>query len=213
MTVVGVVGSVREDGLREPPRPIVYEAARQTPKSWGSILAKSFQDRNSLLSAIVHRIRERFPEVAVYVQQSKSLDRAVRDSVWELNYSMLLLTGLAGLAFLVSSVGVYGVISYSGQQRTREIGLRIALGAERSQVVGMILRQGLFIAVPGVVIGLIAAAGLTHILGSLLYGVEPLDWLTFALVAVVMMAAALLASYLPARQAAKLDPTAALRCD
>ena len=126
---------------------------------------------------------------------------------------VLLLTGLAILALLVSSLGVYGVLSYTVRQRTREIGLRMALGADPSQMLRMVLRQGFSIAAMGVATGIVAVAGLTRVLGSLLYGVEPLDGLTFALVAVVMMAAALLASYLPARQAAKLDPTAALRCD
>ena len=126
---------------------------------------------------------------------------------------MLLLAGLAGLALLVSSVGIYGVLSYTLRQRTREIGLRIALGADRSQVVRMVLRQGFSMAATGVVIGIVTAAGLTRFLGSLLYGVEPLDRLTFVLVAVAMLAAALLASYLPAAKAAKVNPTAALRCE
>jgi putative ABC transport system permease protein len=211
MTVVGVVGDIRDNGLRLAPQPIVWVPALQVHYSFGSVLVQSTRSADSLFPEIVNRIRALYPETTIDPLNYFSLDRLVRDSVWQLNYSVLLLAGLAGLALLVSSVGVYGVLSYTVRQRTREIGLRIALGAERSQVVGMILRQGLSIAVPGVIIGIVAAMGLTRFLGSLLYGVEPLDKLTFAFVAMVMMAAAFLASYLPARRATKVDPMATLR--
>ncbi len=139
------------------------------------------------------------------------LEDLVRDSAWKLNYATFMLVSLASLALLLAAVGVYGVLSQSVRQRTREIGLRIALGAERSEVRRMIVQQGLKPVALGLVLGLTAAAAVTRFLGSLLYGVEPLDPLTFVAVVVVLLASALLASYIPARRAAMVDPMAALR--
>ena len=213
LTVVGVVGDVQDEGLGKTSLPVVYEAAAQVPWPSGSVLIRTTGSNDRLAADVAARLHDLYPETRLYDGSYQTLDYLARDSIWQLNYSMLLLTGLAGLALLVSAVGVYGVLSYTVRQRTREIGLRMALGAAPSEMLRMVLRQGFSMAATGIVIGIIAAAGLTRFLGSLLYGVEPLDGPTFALVAVVMMAAALLASYLPARQAAKLNPTAALHCD
>ncbi len=174
-------------------------------------MVRSARSPDSLFPEIVSSLRAIDPAVTILEPGYHVLDDVVWDSTWQLNYTMILLAGLAGLSLLISAIGVYGVLSYTVRQRTREIGLRLAIGADRAQVLRMILRQGLSIAAVGIVVGLVLSAGLTRFLGSLLYGVEPVDALTFALVAAVMLAAAFLASYLPAAKAAGLDPTAALR--
>lgn len=151
------------------------------------------------------------PAVTIEEPGYQVLDDLVWDSTWELNYTMVLLAALAGLALLISAIGVYGVLGYTVRERTREIGLRLAVGAGRDQVLRMVLRQGMGIGVAGVVTGVALSAGLSRLFGGLFYGVEPPDTATFAIVAAVMLAAAFLASYLPAAKAASLDPTAALR--
>ena len=174
-------------------------------------MVRSARSPDLLYREIVKTLQTLDPAVTILEPGYQVLDDVVWDSTWKLNYTMILLAGLAGLAVFISAIGVYGVLSYSVRQRTREIGLRVALGAERPQVLKMVLRQGLSIAATGVVLGLVVAAGLTRFLGSLLHGVEPLDAPTFGTVALMLMAAAALASYIPARRAAKIDPMAALR--
>jgi ABC-type antimicrobial peptide transport system permease subunit len=126
---------------------------------------------------------------------------------------MVLLAAFAGLALLLAALGIYGVISYSVSQRTRELGIRIALGATQERVMRLVLGQGMLLTVAGVSAGLIGAYWLTHLLAALLYGVAPKDTATFAGVAVILLGVASLASYLPARRAALVDPVIAMRAE
>jgi ABC-type antimicrobial peptide transport system permease subunit len=126
---------------------------------------------------------------------------------------MIVLGAFAGLSLLLASFGMYGVISYLVGQRTREIGIRLALGAESRNVLGMLVGYGCRLAFLGVGIGLFAAVGVTRFMTSFLYGVQPTDAFTFAFVALLLMAVALLACYLPARRALRIDPIIALRCE
>ena len=123
----------------------------------------------------------------------------------------LMLSGLAVFSLLLASIGVYGVMAQSVVQRTQEIGIRMALGARASDVIRMVVRQGLSLALVGIALGSVAAAALTHVIRSLLYGVQPTDIVTFAVAAVVLLLAALLAALIPARAAAQVDPMVALR--
>ena len=140
-----------------------------------------------------------------------TLENLVRDSAWRLNYSTMLLSGLAALSLLLAVVGVYGVLSHVVRERTREIGLRMALGAGRAAMFSLVLKQALGTVSLGIVAGLAAATGLTRFLGSLLFGVEPIDPLTFVGVPLLLVVAACLASYFPAHRATKVDPMVALR--
>jgi len=140
-----------------------------------------------------------------------TLTTLVDDSMSQPRFSMLLLGTFAALALLLASIGMYGVISYSVGQRTREIGIRMALGAERRNVFGMILGQGARLAGLGIAIGLLVALGVTHLMASFLFGVKPTDPLTFAGVSLLLLGVALLACYLPARRATRVDPMIALR--
>ena len=207
--VVGVVGDVNFDGIDMPGRAAAYASLSQIG-AWGfGLILHTDTDPLSVAPAAKEAIFEVDPNAII--TDIRVLDHIVRDSAWKLNYSTMMLGGLAALSLLLAAVGVYGVLSEMVRQRTREIGLRMALGASRAQVLGAVLWQGLGLVGVGVAIGLVAAFGLTRFLGSLLFEVEPLDLPTFAAVAFVLLGTTLLASYIPARLAASVDPMTALR--
>jgi putative ABC transport system permease protein len=143
----------------------------------------------------------------------RTMDDAVVESVAQPRFYMLLLTAFAAIALLLAALGIYGVISYTVSQRTRELGIRIALGATQDRVVRLVLGQGVGLTVSGIVIGLVGAFWLVHVLATLLYGVAATDSLTFASVAAVLLGVAAIASYLPARRAARVDPVIAMRAE
>jgi putative ABC transport system permease protein len=141
----------------------------------------------------------------------KTLDEYVSDSIVGTRFEAVLLGTFGILAFLLTAVGLYGVISYTVAQRTRDIGIRLALGADRNAILGMVVKNGTLLAGAGTLIGLATAFLLTRLIASLLYGVGPTDPLTFLCVPIALIAVAMLASYVPARRAAKVDPMVALR--
>ncbi len=141
----------------------------------------------------------------------KTLDQYVSESIADTRFESVLLAIFGALALTLTAIGIYGVISYTVVQQTREMGIRLALGAERGTIIAMILRSGLLLATMGIVPGLVAAFLLTQLIAALLYGVSPSDPSTFLSVSVVLVAVATLASYIPARRAAKVDPMVALR--
>jgi putative ABC transport system permease protein len=143
----------------------------------------------------------------------RPMEQAVADSIAQQRFAMMLFAIFAGVALLLAGIGIYGVLSYIVGQRTREVGIRMALGAQKGDVVWAVLRDGAGMTLPGVGIGLVVALGLTRLMSALLFGVEPTDVITFASVALLLCVVALLACYLPARRAAKLDPMQALRSD
>jgi ABC-type antimicrobial peptide transport system permease subunit len=139
------------------------------------------------------------------------MEQVIAESTARQNFNMLLLSIFAGMALLLAAIGIYGLMSYTVEQRTQEIGIRVALGAGQRDMLKLIVRQGMLLAGIGVVIGLAAAFGLARLLASLLFGVKTTDPLTYAGVAAVLISVALLATYVPARRATKIDPLIALR--
>jgi putative ABC transport system permease protein len=147
----------------------------------------------------------------IYVPHLKPLEELIGITLAQPRFNMMLLGVFAGVAMTLAAIGIYGVIAYSVTQRTKEFGIRMALGAQRSDMLQMILRQSFSVVVIGLAIGLLAALALTRLMSSLLYGVSAHDFSIYALVLFVLSAAALVASYLPARRAMKVDPMVALR--
>ena len=208
-TIVGVVGDTKLYGLANPARLEVYLSYRQKPAHAMGLLVKSGADPAALTSAIrdaVHSIDKDQPIFAI-----ATMKKLVSNSVATRRMTLVLLGLFSGLALLLGAIGIYGVISYSVAQRTHEIGIRMALGAPRSDVFRLVLGQGLKLAGIGIAIGIIAAFGLARLLSSLLYGVSAADFETFAGVAILLVLVALLACYIPARRAMRVDPIVALR--
>jgi ABC-type antimicrobial peptide transport system permease subunit len=145
------------------------------------------------------------------VIQMRTMENVISESIWRQHFCASMLGIFAAIALVLSAAGIYGVLSYSVSQRTYEIGIRAALGATRRDILRMVVGEGLLLTLIGVGAGILAALGLTRLLGSLLYGVRPRDPLTFVALSLVLTAVALLAVYIPGRQAANVDPMAAVR--
>jgi putative ABC transport system permease protein len=206
-TVIGVVEDIIIDDLRESPEPMVYIPAVSASPAY---VVKSL--RADTLEADVRQVvRDVIPTSPLY--RIFTMKRLAANSMASLSFTMLLVSLAAGLALILGAVGLYGVLSYGVAQRSREIGVRMALGAQAETVRWMFVKQGTKVAAIGAVVGLAVAAGLTKYIQTLLYGVGHLDIYTFAGTSVVMLAVALLASYLPARRASKVNPLNALRAD
>jgi putative ABC transport system permease protein len=214
-TVVGVVEPAVQESIREEPRPVVYYPLVQPDGTLGDIRAASYvveaPDPLSLASDVRAAVWELDPDLPV--ADMRMMDEIVSSSVVELSFTMFTLGIAALLALVLGAVGLYGVLSYSVAQRTQEIGVRMALGAERGQVLGMIVRDGARTQVIGVAIGLVGAAALTRVLQGLLFGVDALDPITFVATSGILFAVGLLAAYLPARRAARLDPVTSMRTE
>jgi predicted permease len=212
LTIVGVVPDVKHISLREETTPEMYVVYTQKP--WPSmrnmrVALSTKVDPASMTGSVREAVHSLDPDLPL--AKVTTLTTLVDDSMSQPRFSMLLLATFAALALVLASIGMYGVISYSVGQRTREIGIRMALGAERSKVFGMILGQGARLAGLGIVIGLVGAVGVTHLMASFLFGVRPTDPLTFGGVVLLLLGVALLASYIPARRATRVDPMIALR--
>jgi putative ABC transport system permease protein len=212
MTIVGIVADVKHVSLRENPGPEMYVPYTQKP--YPSMLnmhvvLRTKADPASAVGGVREAIRGLDPDLPV--AKVTTLAALVDDSVAGPRFSMLLLGAFGTLALLLAFLGMYGVISYSVTQRTREIGIRMALGAQPRTVLGMVLGQGARLAGLGIALGLVTAQGVSRTMASLLYGVKPTDASTFAVVSLLLATVALLACYLPARRATRVDPTAALR--
>jgi putative ABC transport system permease protein len=213
MTIVGVVGDVMSYGVN---RPIEWEVYAPHLQGGGNIpLAKMYLavrtngDPLALAGAVRSVVRELDNDQPV--ADIRTMDQRLTDSLWQPRFNMLLLAIFAAVAVLLATIGIYGVVSYSVAQRTPEIGIRVALGAQSKDVLKVIMRQGVGLALVGVGIGLAAAFVLTRVLASVLYGVSSTDLPIFGFVAVILLVITLLGSFIPARRATKIDPLTALR--
>jgi predicted permease len=220
LEIVGVVGHVKQFGLDENDRSLAraqfYASALQLPdnltQSWVSLTGYVVRTQGSP-GAFVASIRDGLREFngKAVMFHTETMDSVVARSLASRRFAMILLAVFAALALLLASVGIYGVISYSVGQRTREIAIRMALGARTSHVLRIVLGQGVRLTLLGVMIGLAGAAGLTRLMSRILYGVSATDPLTFAVVAIVLTLVALAACYIPARRAMRIDSIVALR--
>jgi predicted permease len=210
--VVGIAGDIKEMGLREPAEPQLYFAFAQAPhRNTVAIVMRTTTPPLSSGGAIRQAVRLEDPSLAI--SELQPLDEVLAQSVAQSRFSMLLLGTFAGAALLLAALGIFGVLSNAVAQRTREIGIRVALGAQRSQVRRLVLREALVLASLGTGIGIVAALQLTRLLATLLFQLTPTDPLTLAGVVVLLLGVALLAGYLPARRASRVDPVIALRAE
>jgi putative ABC transport system permease protein len=209
LTVVGVVGNTRHEGLSQETEAEFYVPYLQSPDNSLQLAVRTAVDPVSMVSAVRAQVRDVDPAQPLY--HVATLQQVLSESLAPRRFSMLLLGIFAAIALALATVGIYGVMAFSVTQRTHEIGIRMALGAERRNVLRVIVRQGLRLTLLGVVLGIAGAWALTSFLASLLFGVAPRDPATFVLVSLALVVVSILACYIPARRATRVDPMVALR--
>jgi putative ABC transport system permease protein len=209
LTIVGIVGDVNHYGLDTPPDLQAYVPSAQWTDSYMQLVVRTAGDPQALTGAVRDEMRAIDKDVPVY--DIASMQQRVSSSVAQRRFTLFLLIVFSALALLLAAIGIYGVISFSVTQRTQEIGIRMALGANRMDVVRLVAGQGLPLIVAGVAIGLAGSFAAARLMESLLFGVSATDTVTFALVSVLLIAVGVVACLLPARRATKVDPMMALR--
>lgn len=211
INIVGVVGDVKITGLDQETRPVIYYPFRQNSSTFANLVVRTNADPTALTGSIRNEIRNLEPAAAIFNVQAMPELISSSPAAFMRRFPATLIGVFAGLALLLSSIGIYGVVSYSVSQQTHHIGVRMALGARAVDILKMVLKQGLVIAVAGITIGVAASIGLMRLLQSLLFGVPANDVSIFAIVIGALFIVALFACYLPARRATKVDPLVALR--
>jgi predicted permease len=209
MTVIGVAGDVRSRRLTEPPQPILYRSLEQSSDLSMSFLIRTRGETPDLGEQVAREVRAVDPDLPVYAV--RTMTDLIDAAVAQRQFLMRLLVAFGVLATALALLGIYGVMSYSVSQRTREIGIRMAIGARQADVSRMVMRSGIALTSAGALAGVAASLGLSRLVRSQLFGVQPSDPLTMGSVLVLMTAVAATAAYLPARRAARVDPVAALR--
>jgi putative ABC transport system permease protein len=207
--IVGVVGDVRQKGLLSPIRPHVYEPFAQAPNHFMTLVVRSSVDPSSLVSSIRGKVLELDQELPL--QRVITLDKIVSNSIREPRFVSMLLSVFAGLALVLTLAGLYGVVSYSVAQRTREVGIRVALGAQSKDVLRLVLLKGMTFVVIGEVTGIAVAYWLTKPIRTSRFAITPPEIALFVAVGVSLFLVALIACYVPARRATKVDPLIALK--
>jgi len=208
--VVGIMGDVRRESLETEADPEFYIPFQQAPIRRMNLIVRTESPEPGAMTATVRNALKELDRDQM-VWQTQTLDSLVAKSISTRRFNLLLLGVFAGVALVLASLGVYGVMTYSVTRRTHEIGVRMALGARMSDVVKLVVKNGMVLALIGVAIGLTGAFALTRLMTTLLFGVTPTDAMTFIAVSVGMLVVALIACYLPARRAARVDPLEALR--
>jgi predicted permease len=209
--IVGVVGNIAEDDLAVPLPPVIYYSVAQNPSSFMSYVVRTSGDPAAFIGTARAALTEIDPQLALIKPQSMEQIASQSPSVFLRRYPSYLIGSFATLALILAMVGLYGLISYAVTQRTREIGIRVALGAQREDILRMVIAEGSGAVLAGIATGLAAALALTRVMASLLYGVKPTDGITFASVAILLAIVALAACAIPARRATRVDPIVALR--
>jgi len=208
-TVVGIVGDIRQYGLDRPGTPQLYVPHAQYPLPFMSLVVRAQTGGAGAAASIRETIRALDRELPL--GDVSTLDEVIAGSMTLRRYSVYLLAGFAGAAVLLAAVGIYGVMSFAVKQRTREIGVCMALGAGERDVLAMVLREGGALSATGLALGAAAVLRLTRFLGGMLFEVQPVDPVTFAVTPAVLAAVALAANLIPARRASRIDPMVALR--
>jgi len=215
ITVIGVVADVRQMGVDAPVKAEMYLPYQQHGSDWWSapynLAIRVSGDPMSLVAAVSSEIHAVDPDQPISV--IATMAKLLGEETEQRRVGMILLATFAGMALLLAALGIYGALAYFVAQRTQEIGVRMALGAQTRDVLKMVARQGMRLTLFGVVIGLIGALALARLMKSLLFGVSATDPLTFAAIVALLVLVALLACYIPARRATKVDPMVALRCE
>jgi putative ABC transport system permease protein len=209
--IVGVVGEIRHAGLDRAPQPSIYLSCLQNPDNLMTLFVKTAGNPASLAAAVKRAIYSVDPEQPVF--QVRTMEEVVSGSQQMTRLTVVLLGAFGAIALLLAAMGIYGVMAYSAAQRTQEIGIRMALGASRGAVAGMVVVEGLWLAGAGLFVGLCAALLLTRVMSTLVYGVSTTNPAVFAIAPGVLLLVAVAASYLPARKAAGVDPISALRVE
>jgi ABC-type antimicrobial peptide transport system permease subunit len=216
--IIGIVSDIRDTSLNRNPRPAMYVPIAQLPDAINPVnlrllpiawFIRTSVAPKSLSASIQNELRQ--TSSGLPVSGIRSMEEMQARSIARQNFNMLLMTIFAVSALFLSAIGIYGLIAYTVEQRAHEIGVRVALGAEPSRVRNMIVFQGMRPALVVVAIGIVAAYGLTRLLASMLYGVQPRDPITFVVVPIVLIGIALVSCWLPARKAAGINPSEALR--
>lgn len=208
-TVVGVVGGVKQYGPDKPNAAGFYVPYAQYPVTFTSLVVRTSNDPAAMIGPVRQTIQALDPEQVP--TDAATMEQVMADSIQTRRFSMTLLGAFAALALILAAIGIYGVMSYAVAQRTHEVGIRMALGARSADVLRLIFRSALGVTIAGIAFGAVGAFGLTRLLKSLLFGVEPTDIGTFVTVCATLIGVALVACYLPARRATKVDPLVALR--
>ena len=209
LNIIGVVGNVKSDSLESQEVPHIYLTTFQAPSYSSVIYARTARDPGTIGDAIRREVQAVDPDVPVYAV--RSMEEVVARSMAERRFALEILGVFAVIALLLASIGIYGVMAYTFSQRTHEIGIRIALGAQRSHILRMALGEGMILVALGLAAGLLGALLLTQFLRSMLYAVKPTDPITFIAIATLLTSVALLACFIPARRATRVDPLVALR--
>jgi len=210
-SIVGVVGDVHQRRLETAPTPTIYVPLKQIPRRAMTFVLRADGDPLALAAAARQAVHDVDPGQAI--TEVAPLDAVVSESLARPRFFTLLLSSFAALAILLAAVGIYGVLAFTVRQRTREIGVRMALGADRRDTLRLVVWQGLRPASLGVAVGLLSAVPLTRVMRSLLFGVRPLDPITYGTVVALLFAVAIVACWIPGRRATRLDPTEALRSE
>lgn len=209
MQIVGVAKTARYQHLREQPVPLVYVPMKQSQSSGYTLMVRSSEPPPVAIATIEHTIRAMYPKLPIY--NVRTLEAQIEQGTSSERVLSFLSAMFSGLATMLCAIGLYGMMAYAVSRRTREIGVRFAVGAQKSDVARLFLRESVVVIAAGIVIGIPAALACTRVLKSILYGLEPTDAPTLAVTAGILAVAGLLATMLPVRRAAAIEPLEALR--
>jgi putative ABC transport system permease protein len=214
MTIIGVAGDVKHSGLNQPVDPAIYAPFSQNDEAWRKFMTLVIRTRVPV-AALVEDVKKQVWSLDSQIPVSgiQSMDDLLAVSVAQQRFNVLLLVSFAVLAVALAGVGIYGMVAYRVNQRTHEIGVYIALGAQRRDVLQLVMKDGVKLGLLGIALGLVGAIALTRVMVSLLFEVKPTDPATLIGVALLLAAVAVLACYIPARRALSIHPMTALRCE